>query len=280
MKKIVITKPGCRLFANHVWNYISIYAYALETGAQVINPSFSTWHRYFNLQRGGLFSLFGRLRGVIDVLYGSYVVRMHKSCSLLAVNELIYLSPPTAKKACDTLYCIGCFFRNPRGLERYRTEIITAFMPKQFVLERIKTALAPLRGKHLIGVELRQRPYPGFPKGDFLVRPERIRHIVEEYLREKRMRTDDVALVIVSDAPVDSTVFHGFKTHFGNENEVTALFLLSKCGVVIGTNATFSNLAAWFGNVPHLVATNEPIDWAYYKDQATYFENKYATFAH
>lgn len=279
MKKIVITKPGCKTLASHLWNYISIYAYGLETGAQVVNHSFSNWHRYFNLERGGRVSFLGRLRGMIDVFYGSYALRAHKRCSLLAVNEIVYLSPTTAKKTCHTLYCIGWFFRNPLGLERYRAEIITAFMPQQFILTRIQAALAPLRGKHLIGVELRQKPYPGFPQGDFLVSPKRVRHIVEEYLREKRLRAEDVALIIVSDTPVDRTVFRGFKTHFSNEEEVAALFLLAKCSVVIGTNATFSNLAAWFGNVPHLVATNEPIDWAYYTDQADYFENKYATFA-
>ena len=49
--------------------------------------------------------------------------------------------------------------------------------------------------------------------------------------------------------------------------------------MVIGTNSTFGNVAAWLGDVPHVVTINEPIDWQYYRGKTAYFENKYATFA-
>ncbi len=273
MKKIIITKPGCRELANHLWNYMSVYAYGLETGARVLNPSFSAWHQYFNLRS----SFLGRLWGMVDSLYGSYVVRAHKKCALLAVNEIVHLPPK--KDACDTLYCIGWFFRNPRGLERYRKEIVTAFEPREYIRREIDTALAPLRGKTLIGVQLRQKPFPGFPNGDFLVSPLRVRQIIEEYLREHALDARDVALVIVSDKNVDPLAFDGFAAQVIRADAATFLFSLARCSVVIGPNSTSSNLAAWFGNVPHIVTTNESIDWEYYRDKKIYFENKYATFA-
>lgn len=272
MKTIIITKPGCRELANHLWNYISVYAYALEIGARVVNPSFSKWHQYFSLES----SFLERFWNVFDTLYGSYVVRAHKECTLLAVNEIVHLPP---KKACDTTYCIGWFFRNPLGLERYRSEIVSIFQPKKGILKKIADALAPLTGKKLIGVHLRQQPYKGFLAGDSLTSPERVRQIVDEYMHEKKLRTNEVALVIVSDKEVSLFSFAGFTTHISRADEVTNLFLLSKCSVVIGTNSTSSNLSAWFGNIPHLVTTNEAMNWAYYRDKTTYFENKYATFA-
>src|SRR3989344_30501 len=260
-KKYIIIKPNCRELANHLWNYISIYAYGLETGAPVYNPSFFEWHRYFNLSGGKL-----RIPKIFLSLYGSYLVRMRASCVLLTISEVTYL-PPTRplvvrKSPCDTTYFIGWLFRNPLGLEKYRSEIVSAFAPKKHILKKIEDALAPFRGKKLIGIHLRQQPYKGFEDGSFLVPPARVRAIVDEYLREQKLTIEDVELITVSD-----------------EYDVTNLFLLSRCSVVIGTNSTFSNLAAWFGNIPHIVTTNDPVNWEYYRDKATYFENKYATFA-
>lgn len=250
MKKYVILKPNCRELANHMWNYISIYAYGIETGARVYNPSFSA----------------SFIVKIFLSLYGSFLVRMRSACTLLTISEVMYL-PPTkplvaSKNQCDTTYFIGWLFRNPLGLEKYRDEIVSAFQPKESVLKKIEKTLSPLKEKRLIGVHLRQQSYPGFEDGSFLVSPARVRRIVDEYLREKKLNAEEVALVTVSD-----------------KYDMTNLFLLSKCSVIIGTNSTFSNLAAWFGNVPHIVTTNEPIDWEYYRNRQAYFENKYATFA-
>lgn len=250
MKKLIIVKPNCRELANHLWNYISIYAYGLEIGAQVLNPSFCA----------------SFISKIFLSLYGSFLVRMRATCTLLTISEVMYLPPTrplaTQKNQCDTTYFIGWLFRNPVGLERYRSEIISAFQPKESVLKKIEKNLAPFQEKKLIGIHLRQHPYKGFEDGSFLVSSTRVRSIVDEYLRENKLATEDVELITVSD-----------------KYDMTNLFLLSRCSVVIGTNSTFSNLAAWFGNIPHIVATNEPIDWEYYRDKAIYFENKYATFA-
>lgn len=275
--KYVIVKPNCREFANHVWNYLSIYAYGLETGARVYNPSFFTWHRYFNLSEHTPFG--GK---ILLSLYGSYLIRARAACVRLTLGVMTYLPPTrplvTNGKACGATYFIGWLFRNPVGLEKYRNELVSAFRPKEHVLNEVEAALAPFGGKRLIGVHLRQQPYKGFGD-DFLVPLPRVRRIIEEYLYEKKWDIADVALVIVSDNEVDPAAFKGFASLISHENEVPNLFLLSKCSAVIGTNSSFSNLAAWFGNVPHIVTTNEPIDWEYYRSRATYFENKYATFA-
>lgn len=260
MKTYRIVKPNCKELANHLWNYLSIYAYSLETGARVQNPAFFEWHRYFNLNAGRV-----RIGKTLLSLYGSYLIRARARCVRLTLGITTYL-PPTKPLAgydeCETTYFVGWHFRNPVGLEKYRDTLTATFTPRDAVLKQIDDTLAPLRGKKLIGVHLRQQPYKGFPDGRFLVPPTRVHHIVDEYLREKKLSAKEVALVTVTD----------------NDN-VTNLFLLSKCSVVIGTNSTFSNLAAWFGNIPHIVATDEPIDWEYYRNQQAYFENKYATFA-
>jgi len=291
MKAYAIVKPNCRELANHLLNYLSIYAYGLETGVRVRNPSFIEWHRYFNLkiQESFLTRMIASLpilHGVWKAaykLYGSYLIRFCKKCVRLTLGITTYLPPTRAllapENGCETTYFIGWHFRNPVGLEKYREALVAAFTPHQNIFKRIESILAPLRGKQLIGVHLRQEPYRGFKDGGFLVSPTRVRRIVDEYLHEKNLNATDIALVVVSDKKVDPTTFHGLTIHTQYGNDVTSLFLLSKCTVVIGTNSTFSNLSAWFGNVPHLVTTNEPMDWAHYASVTTYFENKYATFA-
>jgi len=278
MRKLVIVKPGCRELANHVWNYLSVYAYGLEVGAKTVNLSFLEWHQYFTLGWGWVPSFFGRIWRVMDSLYGSYVIRMHKPCTRLAVNEIVHLSA-SEMQGCDTTYCLGWFFRNPLGLARYRKELISAFQQKKQILENIAGTLAPLISKKLIGVQLRQEPYKEFPNGELLVSPDRVRHIVDEYLEQNSLAASDVAVVIVSDKDVDPSTFAGLTTHVSRADDVTNLFLLSRCSVVVAANSTFGNLAAWFGNVPHIVTTHEPIDWEYYRNTTEYFENKYATFA-
>ncbi len=270
----VIIKPNCRELANHLWNYLSIYAYGLETGARIQNPSFVEWHLYFNLSEKESFParvvaripLLHRVWKMMCVLYGSYLVRFCTRCVRLTLGITTYLPPTRAllspENGCEITYFIGWHFRNPIGLEKYREALTTAFAPTKNTIKKIENALAPFRGKRLVGVRLRQQPYKGFPNGDFVVSRERVDTIVAEYLRENGLDAKDVELITVSD-----------------KHDVTNLFLLSKCSVVIGDNSTFSNLSAWFGNVPHIVTTNEPIDWEYYKNRSEYFENKYATFA-
>ena len=277
MKKYIIVKPNCRELANHLWNYMSIYAYGLETEARVYNPAFFEWHRYFNLR--------GRkmcIRKMLLSLYGSYLIRVRARCVQLTLGITTYL-PPTKPliggDACETTYFIGWHFRNPVGLARHRDALITAFMPKERILKKIEDVLTTLYGKRLIGVHLRQQPYKGFPDGDFLVPISRTRRIVEEYLREQKLDVKDVALIVVSDKNIGSATFGSFTTYVSREDEVVNLFLLSKCSIVIGSNSTFANLAAWFGNVPHIVVLNESVDWDYYRNRQKYFENKYATFA-
>lgn len=291
MKKLVIIKPNCREPANHLWNYLSIYAYGIETGARVCNPAFIAWHRYFTLDRSESFMMRTVARlpilhsawRLLCALCGSYLVRVRASCVRLTLGIITYL-PPTRPliardTGCETTYFIGWHFRNPAGLERHRDALCAAFTPRENICVEIEKILAPLRGKTLVGVHLRGRPFPGFANGDFLVSSIRVRRIVGEYLRGKKSDEANVALVVVSDTPVDPDVFRDLTTYISHNNDVTNLFLLSKCSVIIGANSTFANLAAWFGNVPHLVTTNEPIDWEYYRSRPSHFENKYATFA-
>lgn len=256
MKKLIIVKPGCRDFGNELINHMSIYAYSLEVGAQVVNRSPFLYSWPFR---------------VLHALYARCIGRVHGRCSLRAWRAPIFLPPtkPLQKsETCDTLYFFGWVFRNPKGLVKYRNELVKSFAPAPII-----------QHKNRIGIHLRLAPFSGFPGGDFLVPPTRVREILDEYVHEKKLDPKEIELFIISDLPLAEKIFAGYTYTMALGNTKTTLFALATSSVVIGTNTTFSNTAAWFGNVPHIVTTEEPIDWVYYRDKVEYFDNRYATFA-
>lgn len=267
-KKLVIVKPGCKELGNELINHMSIYAYGLEVGARVINRS---GYGYIGLLK------------VLHAVYARYIGKRNAKCSLRAWRAPIFL-PPTKQlpsaQTCDTIYFFGWVFRNPIGLQKYREEILTAFTPDARAVGNIRSVVSSLPTERtLIGVHLRQRPFVGFPDSDFLVSASRVKQILEEYVREKNLDAKGVALVVVSDLSVPKETFAEYEHSIVYGNTETNLFLLARCSVIIGTNTTFSNVVAWLGDVPHIVTTKESVDWEYYRNKATYFENKYATFA-
>lgn len=268
MKKLIIVKPGCRELGNELLNHMSIYAYGLEIGAQVVN------HSAYG---------YTSLRKILHALYARYIGYKYGACAVRAWRAPVFL-PPTkplsVASTCDTLYFFGWVFRNSLGLAKYREKLIETFAPTHSVQEKIKDMLAPWKERVLIGVHIRQEDFKGFSKGEFLVPGTRVREIVDEYVKEKNIPLKQVVLVIILDHEMPKEVFDMYTTQISMGNTLTNLFLLSQCSVVIGSNTTFSNLAAWFGNISHIVTTNDPLDWAYYRTHRHYFENKYATFAY
>lgn len=268
MKKLIIVKSGCHEFGNELLNHMSVYACGLELGARVIN------HSGFG---------YTGLRRLAHALYARAVHTLHASSTLLAWRAPIYL-PPTkniAEKFASSkaLHLYGWLFRNPAGLEKYRKELIRAFTPTS-IQKELADIVDLQKGQIILGVHLRQKNFTGFENGEFLVSPTRTLRIIEEYIQHSALDPKNVALLIVSDLPIAPEIFSTYPVYTAQGNTEKNLFLLSKASVIVGTNTTFSNMAAWFGNVPHMVVANEPLDWEYYKNKVGYFENKYATFAY
>ncbi len=270
MKKLFIIEHRAHEYANRLLNDMSIYAYGIESGREVVNISFFEQDR------------------VLRRPYALYAWMVDKvtrgKAGIWALGGPKFLSPtealPPALEAQETLYFFGWMFRNPLGLERYRKQIIEKFGSSPRLQRKIESLVAPLKtGRIKIGVHLRLIPFGGFEDGEFLVSSTRVREIIDEYMREKQLHKGDVELLIASDRAPAAKIFEGYTTHVYLENAETNLFLLSTCSVVIGTNTTLSNTAAWFANVPHIVTKNNSIDWPYYFGKETYFENKYANFA-
>ena len=300
MRKLIILKHGGGELANQLWNYVSIYAYGLEIGAQVENPSFFEHHASFTLLPQEniitrMYSFFFRtprrrshpLNRVARFKYAFYaytIVLTHKKCVYSSDNmeNRVTLLPPTISSSlqlstCETTYFTGWLFRNPQGLRIFRAELISLFKPIKRIESRVDQFMKPLRTqyKNVIGVHIRQGDYATFKKGIYLIPQARIRTILEEYITQNSLKRDETLFVITSDGLINLDVFDSLKVVVSRENFVTDLFILSKMDAIIGSESTFGAFASWYGDIPHIVFKNEPIDWLYYKDKKKFFENRY-----
>lgn len=309
MKKAVILNTSGNELANQLWNYASIYAYALERGVTLENPSFFEYGNYFRMPAPNFFlKLFFFLpfadymkrkrsfkRRLWRKLYLSYVkiiTSVRRKSVLISGtggNQPFYI-PPTQEnkklvaleKSKDIIYFDGWLFRNPAGIKKYREEILDYFKPRPGIDDQIKMRIKKLRSKFktVVGVHIRQGDYKTWRGGAYFIPQTRIREIMDEYLNTTGKNATETCFVITSDGAVDTSLFHGLHTHVSKEAAVYDLFLLSKTDAIIGSNSTFGAFASYYGNIPHIVATKEPVDWNYYKNRNVFFENKYCTFVY
>lgn len=266
--KLVIVKPAATYFADELLNHMSIHAFALETGVRIYNPG-----------------RFGRgLWRIPHSVYARIVGKLHSRERLDAWRPPFFLPPtaplPVAHQSSAALYFYGWLFRNPKGLEAHREQLLKTFAPSNKTTQRIHALLAPFGERVRVGVHIRQTPYPGFADGTFVVSPQRVREVVDEYLREHALTKNDVVLCVVSDREVPANIFADFATIAAPDNTELGFYLLTVCSVVIGTNSNNANFPTWFSGESHIVATNEPIDWVYYRETRSFTNNKYATLTH
>jgi hypothetical protein len=305
MKKLVILEHGGGELANQLWNYASVYAYALEKGVILENPSFFEYGSMFQMPRQKyvdilFYSSFRTYRGrrnaclprlwrLIYKIYAAKMALLHKGSVLSSINSMnqAYYLPPTkeADEILSTLekknpvYLKGWLFRNPKGLEKYRKQIEEYFRPRKDIEDEIHAFVENARRAYdkVVGVHIRQGDYKIFKGGAYYVEQTRIREILDEYLSQENLSPEKTKFIICSDGKIDQVVFKGLQIEISKFGAIHDLFLLSKTDAILGSNSSFSDFAAWYGNIPHIVFKKESMDWSYYKDKKEFFENKYCT---
>lgn len=305
-KRVIILQHGGGELANQLWNFISIYAYCLEKGHECRNYSFFEYGNFFNITVGNKFINFlfftpfrsytkrrhglrvRVFRFIYKFLYVRPVAFLFKQHVITSQNALgeAYCLPPTKttqglrlqEKKDGALYMIGWLFRNPKGIIKYRENIIQYFKPKQKILKSIDKTISPLRlqYKHIVGIHIRQGDYVTHKSGEYFIDQKRVREIIDEYLQQNDIILSDIYFIITTDGPVDENYFKGLHYSLNRKNAVEDLFTLSKCDVIIGSDSSFGNFASYYGNIPHIVFKKKDMDWNYYQDKKEYFENKYS----
>ncbi len=306
MKKIIIIKSSGGELANQLWNYASILAYTKETGAELQNWSFFEYARYFkNLKHPWFVEhiFFNRFRNditrksalkkrvwrkIYDIFSRIVIYFNQKSLIQVKDHEEVFVLPPTSNKhldelsKSDTIYLDGWIFRNSDGIAKHRDYISSYFAPQDSIASEVENFISPLRAKykHVIGVHIRQGDYKTWRGGAYYISPKEMSDIVKLYLEKANLDTKDTCLVIASDGNVPLDLFAYTNAVPTNMSMVYDLFALSKCDVVIGSDSTFGDFACYLGNIPHIIAKKEPVDWEYYQGKNYFFENKYCSWVH
>ena len=307
MKKIIILKHSRGELANQLWNYVSIYSYGLEIGigTKVRNPSFFEYHHYFNfLTHENFFTRFlsfwfrnsagrrndlrNRLWRNIYFIYAKVIktlIRFSTEKILLSSennnSQAIYLPPTSLVNLLEnkeTGYFVGWLFRNPVGINKFKNELTQSFSPNEKIKNKVDEIIKPLRLKYhkIVGIHIRQSDYKEFKGGIYFIDQKRIKEIIEEYIKQNTIDRNQILFIITSDGKIEKEIFDDLNIYISKENAVTDLFILSKTDTIIGSDSSFGAFASWYGNIPHIIMTNHPVDWIYYIDKKEYFENKYS----
>lgn len=299
MKKIVIIRSSGNELANQLWNYISVYAYALENSCSIVNPAFFEYGEYFNMKSSPsrLFNLIffkpfkkyterktalrRRLWRKMYSWYSIIILFFYRDRVITSHNKVYYL-PPARELLTDhdSIYFDGWLFRNPKGIDKYREEIHEYFRPQKYIDELVKSTIDEIRGRYtkIVGIHIRQSDYMTWRNGEYFIPQKRVREIIDEYIMNFSIDTNRTCFVFTSDGLINTDTFSGLNIFISKNNAVTDLFLLSSTDTILGSNSTFGAFASYYGNIPHIIMQREDIDWEYYRDKTSYFENKYSTF--
>lgn len=305
MKKITILKHGGGELANQLWNYVSIYAYSLECGAKITNPSFFEYHSYFKFiknenllirflsswfknhagRRSNYRNRFWRNTYLIYVSMMKFFVKKNVLSSENERSQVVYLPPTSDLPVLENkkrAYFIGWLFRNPAGLKKFRNELVPTFAPNSIIEKKVAEIIKPIRQKYkrVIGIHIRQTDYRTFKGGIYFVPQTRVKAIIDEFILKNSVNINETLFLFASDGQIEKDVFKNLNIYVSKENSVTDLFLISSTDTIIGSDSSFGAFASWYGNIPHIVMTKDVIDWSYYTNKREYFENKYSKMVH
>lgn len=306
-KKVIILQHGGGELANQLWNFASIYSYCLEKNYDCQNYSFFEYSQYFNIPIDNYlinFVFFNRFKNhhkrrshvknkfwrFVYKIYEKLTIKFHKDRIISSVNSenknTYLLSDSNTKlKHLENddkpIYFIGWLFRNPDGLFKFRSEIIKFFKPKDIYTLSVTKKITELKKKYknIVGIHLRQGDYKIFKNGEYLISQERVSKIMDEYLKFTNKQSSETVFIFTSDGKTQNQLFSNFNFEISDKNAIEDIYLLSLCDVIIGSNSSFGNFAAFYGDIPHIIMDKKAIDWDYYKDKNNYFLNKYCTLA-
>ncbi len=273
MKKLIVLNHNMGRLANQLWQYISVYAYALENKYDVENLAFFEYRKYFpSLPPSRLSSLLEPLNAIacrLSPKYGRYagyflLFLCARILSLIASRNYKYVTEWT--------------FRFPKGLSKRREEIRKLFTPNAAIVDKANNEIIGLRkrSKRIIGVHIRRGDYQSPNWKRLLFMDSEVDQILNQYLERTGAKASETCFLICSDGKTDPTKFNNKHVYISNGTDIEDLYKLSLTDIIIGSDSTFGAFASYYGDIPYIVFKKE-IDWDYYKEKAGYFENKYNT---
>jgi len=299
-KKITIIDHGGQL-GNQLWNYASVYAFCLEKGYACENPAFFHYAKFFPHLKcglipkyilGSLFGFFPKNRFTLNRMYRRYLELKYGKKKLAQAirasdsegNMELFLLPPTenndARQQQDLvrveqtgpeLLFSGYAFRNPVGMAKYHSQLVKIFQPRANITRAVDALITEARSTaaKLVGVHIRQNDYRTFEGGKYYFSPDQVARMLNDYIAKTGQA--NTCFIIASDEKIDPSVFAGLNIRFTSGQIMEDLFALSRTDLLIGTNSTFGAFAAFYGNIPMVIFTDQVIDWNHYLNLNYFF---------
>lgn len=273
MKKMVILNHNLGRLANQLWQYVSVYAYALENGFEVENLAFFEYRKFYpNLPPSRLSSVLEPLNAFsckLSPKYGRYI-----TYALIAPFAKLLQSLPSR----NTEYITDWTFRSPANTRRHRKEICRLFTPDNTITARNENEIQVLRKKYdkVVGVHIRRGDYQTENWKRLLFTDARVSRILDQYLEFVKLPAIKVCFLICSDGKTEPGAYGNKRVVLSRGNAIEDLYKLSLTDAIIGSDSTFGAFASFYGDKPYIVL-DDKTDWTYYRDKTGYFENKFNT---
>lgn len=260
MKVIFIQSHNGGRLANQLWNFVSIYAYCLEKGYVLINPTFKDYAKNFEqFKDNSLLSPNLKLPNFLNknwaTIFMNICLKINSKVKIGTIlqtgedSDAIILPPTNNKFKIDTpiAFFNGWLFRNNEGMKKFGNEIRYKFRPTseyQKIIDDFYSALD--QSKMKIAIHIRRTDYKQHLDGKYYFEIEEYKKVMKKLLNEYKKKSP--LFVIFSDEDRSEEEFSEFKDVVISKNPfIVDLFLLSRCDLIVGPPSSFTQFAAWYG---------------------------------
>ena len=271
MNKInIVNSPG--KMANKLHLYASIYAYCLEKGYECLNYDFKKFYKYYNIPPP-IFNLKAELiriemKVINKIKFLFFLQNIFFPKRIINGSQEFFLPPDINNNAKQiqilklidknnnrNYYFNGWLFRSHTGIEKYHKEIVQYFKPQKKYTQIVNDFLDKIRNqyKFVVGVHIRRGDYRQWRGGVYFYEFFEVNVILCDLLKNLPFNKNEVVFIICSDESIDKDAFGGLNFISGLGTEITDLYTLAECDLIVGSNSTFNAWAADYGRRPRIL---------------------------
>lgn len=291
---VILNSQNSQL-ANRLWGFSSFIANSIEHNYPLVNLGFYKYRNYFEatlnnnfgsypitIKRSGIgfldyfysnvfknwVSITHKIIGKTPTLYKLYCTKFKedKTSTIFDLNHVCFVNDAKKQK----VLVHGWLFRDPINIRKHREKLLQFFAPVEpyysQVLEEIEYAskLADV----LIGVHIRRGDYATFVNGKWFYTDLEYANFMHQLTKIYAKKGKRCAFFICSNDAVQIENFNGLTLAYQQRHFMVDLYALAKCDVIIGPPSTFSQWAAFYGNVPlvMLLTGNQELELPVYNE--------------
>jgi len=251
---------------NRIFPFANLVAFAAERDAAILNPAFVRHAHYFIGTKGGTIPTFPPTDKQANSHWKELAVSLsrfrfrvvnkfqpRRVISLGDDEPLRLDDPDQVARLGASSYVRGTYIIDRTNFPKHADIIREYFRPVQSVQQEVEECLREARSgcDILVGVHIRQGDYREHYHGLLFYETSEYLQLMEkvqDQLAQRRVR-----FLVCSDVPQDSASFGGLDCVSGPGTELGDLYSLAACDYLVGPASTYSQWAAFYGQVPRYV---------------------------